>query len=678
MKLYICEKPSQAKDVAAVLKTTKRSNGYFETQDAVVTWCFGHLLEMSNPDDYSSEYKKWRFETLPILPDQWRMQVKRSGAKQFKIIKQLLGKHRHVVIATDADREGEMIAREILHLCGYTGAIERLWLTALDPASIRKALSNMKPDVATRPLYHAGLGRARADWLIGMNLTRAYTLLAKASGGTEVVSIGRVQTPTLKIIVDRDRLIEAFTPVPYYDLVIELDADGQLFKAKWRPGLSSKIDTDSENRCLDKAEAESVLAKVQCQAGAISSLIKKIEKRSPPLPFDLSTLQSESSKTFGLEADEVLEAVQALYEIHKATTYPRTDCQYLPVSQFEDASDILQVLTKNDSAWADHVPLDQLDMTLRSGCWNDKKITAHHAIIPTAMVFDIDALSDRELKVYSLIRQRYLMQFLPPFRYEATDCLASIEGHTFQAKGRHILDQGWRLLATSKSDKTDNEDDQTLPSNLAEGMTVTQVNGQVSDKTTKPPQSFTSGTLIAAMKNIARFVDAPDLKRVLNETSGIGTEATRASIINTLKERNYISRQGKYLVSTKFGRSLIANLPKSLTDPGTTALWEQVLDDIASGRGELDFFMRQQSDFISKMIDYLRQQNINLHYDQAERKPSPKQSLSAGNKCPSCSTGKISIKRIKSGANVGRAFYGCSNYPRCKSFQWAEVPQQAL
>jgi DNA topoisomerase-3 len=717
--LYLCEKPSQAKDIATVLGSGSRKNGYFENGQTRVTWCIGHLLEMANPDDYDPSLKKWSFDTLPILPDQWQMKVTPKLSKQFNVIKRLLKQTEHVIISTDADREGETIAREILDLCQYQGSVERLWLSALDDKSIRKALDHILPDEKTRPLYYAGLGRGRADWLIGMNLTRAYTLLSKQAGGDQVVSVGRVQTPTLNLVVKRDLEIESFKPVPFYDLIVECDAASALYQAKWMPARSN-VPVDSEGRCLDQTRAESVLREVDQQAGYITRFETSNKAEQAPLPLDLSSLQIAASKRYGIDANAVLKAAQGLYETHKATTYPRTDCRYLPVSQFDDAGVILVALQQSDPDWASHSAIGQADASIQSRCWNDKKITAHHAIIPTSATFDIQQLNANELKIYELIRQHFAMQFFPVYRYEAVICETTVLDHVFLSRGRKDIDRGWKIMA-GKSQSTD-DDQQALPESLEQGLSSRIINSQCKRKETKPPARFTSGTLIAAMKNAGKSIENPELRKVLKETSGIGTEATRASIIDTLMDRTFIKKSGKHLISTDFGRSLISSIPDVLKDPGTTALWEQVLDDIANEQSTLDHFLDKQKVFIKQMIEYLKQQQIEINYQRPQHpcpacgkpmrrisrskpkksvfwgcsdypncketlpdnkgkpgirrdiKKSNQKQLVVGEKCPQCSTGNLLQKTIQSGKNAGKVFVGCSNYPKCKAFSWTTDP----
>ncbi|VAX08821.1 DNA topoisomerase III, partial [hydrothermal vent metagenome] len=387
----------------------------------IITWCIGHLLEMAPPHAYDPALKKWSFEGLPILPQQWRMEVTKNGRKQFNAVKRCLQKAIEVVIATDADREGETIAREVLAVCNWRGPISRLWLSALDEASIRKALSNILPGNKTEPLYWAGLARSRADWLVGMNLTRAYTLAARSQGGDSLLSVGRVQTPTLNLIVDRDREIKAFKPIPYFDLIGRFSTGDQTLVAQWVPHGTS---VDQEGRCKDRQVVVSMAQQLTGHRGRINQAETQRKKEAAPLPFSLSALQQEASRRWGMGAQQVLETAQALYETHKATSYPRTDCDYLPVNQHEEAPTVLEALAQSDNRLAALV--GKANPTLRSRCWNDAKITAHHAIVPTLATVDISKLTETEFRLYDLIRRRYLAQFFPRYEYDQTTIKVAI------------------------------------------------------------------------------------------------------------------------------------------------------------------------------------------------------------------------------------------------------------
>ncbi|WP_312714391.1 DNA topoisomerase, partial [Stutzerimonas nitrititolerans] len=346
MRLFLCEKPSQAKDIAKVLGANRRGDGCWLGPGVTVTWCIGHLLETAPPDAYDARYKRWVLGDLPIVPERWKMLVKPKTASQFKAVKRLLLEASELVIATDADREGEMIARELVEHCRYRGPIQRLWLSALDDASIRKALAALKPGAETFSLYHSALGRSRADWLIGMNMSRLFTLLGRQSGYQGVLPVGRVQTPTLRLVVDRDRSIADFVPVPYWAIEVALQAGDVPFTAQWR---AAEDRCDDQGRCLDPEHARQAAAAIGSAAQAqVVKLRTERMREVPPLPFDLGTLQEICSKKLGLGAQETLDIAQALYETHKLITYPRSDCGYLPLSQHGEAPAIIAALGRSD------------------------------------------------------------------------------------------------------------------------------------------------------------------------------------------------------------------------------------------------------------------------------------------------------------------------------------------
>ena len=601
MRLFLCEKPSQAKDIAAVLGASRRGDGCWVGPNATVTWCIGHLLETAPPDAYDERYKRWVLADLPIIPDKWKMRVKPKTASQFKAVKRLLGEASELVIATDADREGEMIARELVDHCRYRGPIQRLWLSALDDASIRKALAALKPGSETFNLYHSALGRSRADWLIGMNMSRLFTLLGRQSGYQGVLPVGRVQTPTLRLVVDRDRSISDFIPVAYWAIDVQLKHDGQLFTAQWRADPDT---CDDQDRCLNQAHAQQAAKAMQNASSArVIKLRTERMREVAPLPFDLGTLQEVCSKKLGLGAQETLDVAQALYETYKVVTYPRSDCGYLPQSQHGEAASILAALQQADPALA---PLaGHLDPQRRSRAWNDAKVSAHHGIIPTAAAKNIERLSGKHRAVYTLIRARYLAQFLPNHEYDRTQADFDCAGQHLRAVGKQIVEPGWKRAlpeALAPARGREAPAPQPLPI-LREGLDCAIAAIQLKDLWTQPPKPFTEGDLIKAMKNVAKLVQDPLLKQKLKDTTGIGTEATRAGIIQGLLDRGYLSKNGKALAATAPAFSLIDAVPRAIADPGTTAIWEQALDMVQSGEMTLDIFVAKQAAWMSKHIE---------------------------------------------------------------------------
>ena len=601
MRLFLCEKPSQAKDIAAVLGASRRGDGCWVGPNATVTWCIGHLLETAPPDAYDERYKRWVLADLPIIPGRWKMRVKPKTASQFKAVKRLLGEASELVIATDADREGEMIARELVEHCRYRGPIQRLWLSALDDASIRKALGALKPGAETFNLYHSALGRSRADWLIGMNMSRLFTLLGRQSGYQGVLPVGRVQTPTLRLVVDRDRSISDFVPVAYWAIDVQLNHDNQLFTAQWRANPDT---CDDQDRCLNQAHAQQAATAINnARHARVSTLRTERMREVAPLPFDLGTLQEVCSKKLGLGAQETLDVAQALYETYKVVTYPRSDCGYLPQSQHAEAASILAALRQADPSLA---PLaEHLDPQRRSRAWNDAKVSAHHGIIPTAAAKNLERLSGKHRAVYTLIRARYLAQFLPNHEYDRTQADFDCAGQHLRAVGKHIVEPGWKralpeALAPAKGREAPAP--QPLPI-LREGLDCAIANVHLKDLWTQPPKPFTEGDLIKAMKNVAKLVQDPLLKQKLKDTTGIGTEATRAGIIQGLLDRGYLIKNGKALAATAPAFSLIDAVPRAIADPGTTAIWEQALDMVQSGEMTLDIFVAKQAAWMSKHIE---------------------------------------------------------------------------
>ena len=646
MRLYLCEKPSQGKDIAAVLGAKTRGDGCIKGNGVAVTWGIGHLLETAPPDAYGEHLKNWSLDTLPILPAEWKVLVKPKTASQFKIVKQLLKQATELVIATDADREGEMIARELIEYCGYQGPIQRLWLSALNEASIRQALNTVKEGSETYPLYLSALARSRADWLIGMNFSRLFTLLGRQAGYTGVLSVGRVQTPTLRLVVDRDREISNFIPKPFWSVEVQLWTAGQSFLAKW---VADEYVVDEEGRCLDQAAAAAALATLKNSQAATTVFVDTKRGKDPaPLPFDLSTLQEVCSAKFGMGVQETLDVAQSLYETHKATTYPRTDCGYLPESMLDEVPMVLDALNRTDPSIAKTLQL--IDPEQRSRAWNDKKITGpHHGIIPTLEPANLSAMSEKERKVYELIRAHFLAQFLPSHEYDRT--VANLESNSvsLQAVGKRIVVPGWKVLFSTSSEEDGDESggrSQILPV-LQIGTRCDIQDLHLKSLKTEPPKAYTEGTLIKAMKTIAKLVKDPRLAQKLKETTGIGTEATRAGTIQGLIDRGSLIKKGSALRATEAAFSLIDAVPPAVADPGTTAIWEQALTMIEQGTLTLDDFIARQSSWITRLVDQYKGTTLSIKVPE-------------GPKCPLCNA-KTSQRKGSSGV-----FWACSRYPECK------------
>lgn len=645
MRLFICEKPSQGRDLANVLGATKRGDGFLTGPGIAVTWAVGHLLETAPPEAYGTQYgKPWSLSALPILPAPWQVVVKKETQDQFKVIERLLRQVDDVVIATDADREGEVIARELLDYCCWEGPVQRLWLSALDELSIRAALQDLRPGQATLGMYHAGLGRARADWLIGMNLSRLYTLRAAEAGFDGVVSVGRVQTPTLALVVRRDREIASFVPKPYWQVKAILSAGGITFPAQWIP---AKVYTDEEKRCVHHNIAQQVVQ--LCRQAGVATVTEcetKREKSAAPLAFSLGTLQQACGQLWDMSPQQVLDTAQSLYEKHKATTYPRTDCGYLPESMREEIPAILSAIQRSDPECTSL--LSGLNASFVSRIWNDKKITAHHGIIPTRNAFQMSALSEAERRVYMLIRRNYLAQFLPLHESDITRLQLDIGGQLFLTTGRTEVIKGWKVLFGKDEEESagDDKDDIALPP-LVKGERCGVSGAEVVQQMTRPLAHYTFATLIGAMMNASAFVTDIALRKVLKDNAGLGTEATRAGIVEQLLKRGFIVRKGKQLRATELGTDVIDALPTQITDPGMTALWEQALDEVAAGRLSLNDFLQRQVEWTRKLVSLGGQQRVNIRIP-----PTPP--------CPLCG-GKTRLRKGQKGD-----FWGCQRYPDCK------------
>ena len=601
VRLFLCEKPSQAKDIARVLGAKRPGGGCYLGSDLIVTWCIGHLIEAVPPEGYGERYKRWSIETLPIIPEVWRVKVKSATAAQFKTVKKLIGSACEVVIATDADREGEMIAREVLDLCGYRGSVKRLWLSALNDASICQALAELRPGDATLPLYHAALARSRADWLIGMNLSRLFTLLGQQAGLRGVLSVGRVQTPTLRLIVRRDREIAGFIPVPYWTIDVRLTAESERFLGQW---VAPKEVTDEAGRCLDAAPARAGANRLgQARLAQVLSVETERVREPPPLPFNLSTLQQVCSKRLRLDVQETLDLAQSLYENHKATTYPRTDSGYLPESMHAEVPQVLEALIATDPSVRPLI--DGLDRTQRSRAWDDAKLGAHHGIIPTNEPAALSRMSEKERALYQLIRAHYLAQFAPHHEYERTVAQLTCSGESLTAHGKRIREIGWRSLVEAREAADEADADgprsQALPA-LRQGTSCAVAGVTVKALKTRAPKLYTQGGLIQAMKGIAHSVSDPRLRQKLKETTGIGTEATRAGIIQGLIRRGYLIQKGQTLRASESGFLLVDAVPEAIADPGMTAIWEQALERIAAGELSLETFVEKQSAWVAKLV----------------------------------------------------------------------------
>ncbi|MCP5205235.1 MAG: DNA topoisomerase III [Pseudomonadales bacterium] len=597
MKLYIAEKPSLGRAIADVLpKPHRKADGciYVGNGDCV-SWCVGHLLEQAEPDAYDPQFKRWRLEHLPIVPEQWQLQPKACTRKQLAVLRKLVKEADQLIHAGDPDREGQLLVDQVIDYLKVRGSkrdtIQRCLINDLNPAAVTRALGQLRDNKDFAPLSTSALARTRADWLYGINMTRATTLMGQKVGYQGVLSVGRVQTPVLGLVVRRDEEIEAFVPKPFYQVIAHLVTDqGEHFKARWQPSEACLPYQDDEGRVLSKALAEKVRSRIHQQPATVTASSCKPKKQPPPLPYNLSALQIDAARRFSMSAKQVLDAAQTLYERHKLITYPRSDSRHLPSGHFADRHSVIDAVAANCRALEE--ASKNVDPSLKSGAWNDSKVDAHHAIIPTARKMDTGNPSQAERNVYELVARQYLAQFYPAHEYTDSQIDLEIARSRFIAKDRVTVKPGWKVLFPARpgADKGESVLNTSLPT-LEKGETCLCEKGEVLEKQTTPPKPFDDASLLAAMTGIARYVQDPELRRVLKDTDGLGTEATRAGIIELLFTRGFLVRNRKQIRSTPAGRGLIHSLPEIATTPDMTAHWEQQLDAISQRQGSYKGFM---------------------------------------------------------------------------------------
>ncbi|GAB6043674.1 DNA topoisomerase III [Endothiovibrio diazotrophicus] len=592
--LYLAEKPSLGRTIARALGRGRAGEGQIRGDGWVVSWCVGHLYEQAMPEDYDPALKRWSRERLPIIPEQWKLTPKREHRGQIAVIKKLLAEADRVVHCGDPDREGQLLVDEVLEQLRWRGPVARAWLPDLTDAALKRALSQLQENERYRGLSNAARGRSRADWLVGMNLSRAMTLANRAAGGDALISIGRVQTPTLKLVVERDRLIEAFVPTDHFQVHARFAQQGNGYPALWQPGEAV---ADEEGRCLRREEAEAVAARIAGQAGEIVTIEQKEKREPPPLPFSLNELQQAASKRLGFSAQQTLDVAQALYERHKLISYPRTDCRFLAADQHKEAPAVLAALAGNGFA----KEAQGADPKRRGRAFDDKKITAHTAIVPTAN--SAGRLGRDEAALYDMIVRTYLAQFHPDHRYQASRVETRCAGERFVTKGKQVREEGWKVLFPKADKKTrEGEEEACVLPPLAKGA-VQCLEAKVEAKRTQPPAPYTEGSLIKAMANVARFVDDERLRKVLRENQGIGTEATRAGIIETLKKRGFIRGEGKALRAAPLGRQVVEQSPEQLSNPAITAWWEQLLGEVERGEIPLARFEARAVQWLRRLLE---------------------------------------------------------------------------
>ncbi|WBL15037.1 DNA topoisomerase III [Sutcliffiella sp. NC1] len=619
-KLVLAEKPSVGRDIARVLKCDKKGNGFLEGKDYIVTWALGHLVTHADPESYDDKYKTWKLEDLPMLPERLKLVVIKKTGKQFNAVKsQLVRKDvSEIIIATDAGREGELVARWIIEKAKVNKPIKRLWISSVTDRAIREGFQKLRNGKEYENLYHSAVARAEADWIVGMNATRALTTKYNAQ-----LSAGRVQTPTIAMIAKREEEIRSFQPKAYYGVQVVTN-NGLVFT--WKES--------NQTRTFEKEKAEQIANSIKGKTVNIKNVQKTKKKSFAPGLYDLTELQRDANRIFGYSAKETLSIMQKLYEQHKVLTYPRTDSRYL-------SSDIVETLKERVEAVSvkPYTPIAQriLKNPIRTNksFVNDEKVSDHHAIIPTEETVFLAKLSDKERKIYDLVVKRFLAVLLPPFEYEQTTLEAEVANHSFTAKGKIVLSNGWKDVfgnVVDEDSEASDVKDQLLPSmNEGDTLTIQKVNKTSGE--TKPPSRFNEGTLLAAMENPAKFMDeaSQDVKKTLGETGGIGTVATRADIIEKLFNSFLIEKKGQEIHITSKGKQLLDLVPKELKTPALTAEWEQKLSSIAKGKLPQKAFINDMRDYAKEIVHEVKNSTQKFKHDNV-----------TGTKCPDC--GKLLLE----------------------------------
>jgi DNA topoisomerase III len=668
--LVIAEKPSVGRDIAGALPGSfEKEETHLESDDYVITWAVGHLVQLQEPEEYDERFKKWRMADLPIVPPNG-FQLKERDAKskkQLKAIEKLIKRDDvdRIVNACDAGREGELIFAYIYEKVGVTKPVDRLWISSMTKQAIREGFERLRPGEQLAPLEAAARSRSEADWLVGMNATRAATIRGRAWVGG-VVSLGRVQTPTLAMIVKREREIQAFVPEPYWLVHGGFDPEGSKtgYEGLWFEG--------EETRLKDGERASAIVEKVSGKTGRVESVERKEQSERAPLLYDLTSLQRDANRRFGFSARRTLQAAQSLYEGKKAITYPRTSSRYLSgdlVPQLKIVASSLQPVPEYAKAAAYVVRLDQLPL---GRVVNDAKVDDHHAIIPTEIAHNLDAFTPDERRIFDLIARRFLAVFHPPARYQRTTVITEVEEERFRTRGKITLEAGWRAVYGQESEEgarqqeEDAESEGELPQ-LTEGQAVTCVSAESEAKETKPPPRYTEATLLSAMETAGRLIDDEELREAMKE-GGLGTPATRAETIETLIRREYIERLGKDLLATPKGIQVITMLEAhKLTSPELTGDWEKKLAEIEHGRGDRTKFMSEIEEFTRETVEQIAQ------LDKEKLRPE-RAELGL---CPRCGAESGEIIRENSRA------YGCTSWksreePGCGFVIWKRVAGRTL
>lgn len=611
--LVLAEKPSVARDIANVLKCNKKGNGFLEGDKYIVTWALGHLVTLADPETYDKKYQKWNLEDLPMLPDRLNLTVIKQSGKQFNAVKSQLNRSdvNEIIIATDAGREGELVARWIIAKSKVNKPIKRLWISSVTDKAIKQGFANLKPGKAYENLYYAAVARSEADWYIGLNATRALSTKYNAQ-----LNCGRVQTPTVAMIAAREDEIRNFKPQTYYGIEAQTDS----VKLTWQ-------DSNGNSRSFNKEKIDMIVKSLGRQDATVTAIDRKAKKSFAPALYDLTELQRDANKLFGYSAKETLKIMQGLYESHKVLTYPRTDSRYL-------SSDIISTLPERLKACGvgEYRPLANKVLMKpikpSKAFVDDSKVSDHHAIIPTEGYVNFSSFSDKERKIYDLVVKRFLAVLFPVHEYEQLTLQATIGKEKFIARGKTVISAGWKEVYENHFDDEESSDDvkeQLLPKIEKGAVLKTKLIAQTSGQT-KPPARFTEATLLSAMENPTKYMQTNDkeLAETLKATGGLGTVATRADIIDKLFNSFLIEKRGgKEIYITSKGRQLLDLVPEELRSPATTAEWEQKLELIAKGKLKKDVFINEMKKHTKEIVSEIKASNKKYKHENISTKSCP-------------------------------------------------------
>ena len=657
MRLFIAEKPELGRSIASVIGIQRKEKGFIScvTGD-VVTWCFGHLLTLSEPEDHDLSAKQWNMEKLPLM---WPIQHKPIPGKesQIELIRRLSKDAEIIIHAGDPDDEGQLLVDELLQYIGNTRPVLRLLVNDLNQNAITRQLSNMKNNDGYFGLYQAALARSVADQIFGYNLTRAYTLAGRAAGLSNVLSVGRVQTPILGLVVRRDRAHESHSAHNYYDLMARFTGVGGAFTAKHRPADGAPV--DDKGRVLNETYAANLVQAVKGQPATVTSASTEDKEAPAPLPYNLLNLQADASRKFGFSPDKTLKLTQSLRENHRLITYNRSDCEFLPDEQHEDAPAVLAAIAQTAPVLAKAAQSG--DPAIKSRAFNSKNVSAHHAIIPTQTPGDLAQLNEDEGKLYLLIARAYIAQFWLKHAFRETTINLEVTGHAFHTTSRVTTLDGWKKLYARDTDNDEvHQDDADSTDDLGWVTTkapLTCEDATSENKKTRPPARYTMAALLKDLARVAKYVTDPNIRLLLlrkdqekkGEHGGIGTPATRSAIIEQLMNRGFIVERSGKVTSTELGREFHDLLPESTTAPDMTALWHEQQEQIKGDKMTVQQFISEVNDFISGEIERIKQVGIAITAPDAL-------------KCPTCNKGSLLQRKGRNGS-----FWGCSSYPECRA-----------